>query len=65
MIDAISRGWKENVMVKGKRIVDIYGNKGKVVEEFYDYVRLDTGRHVYKKAIQFVLEVSHDRTTNA
>lgn len=35
----------------GNTVTDIYGNKGKVVEVFYDYVRLDTGKHVYKLAI--------------
>jgi hypothetical protein len=35
----------------GQQITDIYGNTGKIVEVFYDYVRLDNGKHVYKLAI--------------
>lgn len=41
--------------MEGRCIIDVYGNKGKVVEEFYDYVRLNTGRHVYKSAIALTL----------
>lgn len=37
---------------KGQQITDIYGNTGKIVGVYYDYVRLDTGKHVYKSAIK-------------
>jgi hypothetical protein len=39
----------------GNKIIDVYGNKGKIVDIFYDYVRLDNGKHVYKSAIALVI----------
>jgi hypothetical protein len=38
-------------MQVGNLIVDVYGNRGRIAEVFYDYVRLDNGKHVYKIAI--------------
>ncbi|WP_255654223.1 hypothetical protein [Brevibacillus sp. DP1.3A] len=39
---------------KGDSVTDVYGNQGTVVDVFYDYVRLNTGKHVYKLAIASV-----------